>query len=95
LEHYTTPHPAQHKYAAVRFLYNRQNSYNPHKQEYDKELNVIHNILHNYSFQILTHKHHPHNMTQQLTQTSSANGPLSHTLAKKHYISPMLSDTQT
>jgi hypothetical protein len=47
---YTSNHPAQHKYAAVRFLYNRQNSHNL------QELNIIHNILHNNSFPITPHK---------------------------------------
>jgi len=31
---YTSNHPAQHKYAAVRFLYNRQNTCNLHQDEY-------------------------------------------------------------
>jgi len=44
---YTSNHPTQHKYAAVRFLYNRLNSYGLQGQEYKQELNVIHNILHN------------------------------------------------
>jgi len=68
---YMSNNPTQHKYTAVRFLYNRLNSYNLQKQEYDKELNVIHNILHNNSFPVPTHKQHPHNTPQQqLIQTS-------------------------
>jgi len=35
---YMSNHPAQHKYIAVRFLYNRLNSYNPQEQEYEKNL---------------------------------------------------------
>jgi len=53
---YTSNHPAQYKYAAVRFLFNRLNSYNLNKEEYLQELNIIHNILHNNAFQIKQHK---------------------------------------
>jgi hypothetical protein len=49
---YTSNHPTQHKYAAVKFLYNRLNSYGLQEQEYKQELNVIHNILRNNSFPI-------------------------------------------
>ena len=67
---YTSNHPTQHKFAAPRFLYNRLNSYNLHRQQFDNELNVIHNILHNNSFPIMSHKHrHNHNTThEQRTQ---------------------------
>ena len=34
---YISNHPAQHKYAAVRFLYNRLNTYNLHEDEYKTE----------------------------------------------------------
>ena len=34
---YTSNHPAQHKYAAVRFLYNRLNTYHLKDDEYKEE----------------------------------------------------------
>ena len=49
---YTSNHPPQHKYSAIRFLYNRLNSYHLEQDEYQKELNTIHHILHNNSFPI-------------------------------------------
>jgi hypothetical protein len=60
---YTSNHPTQHKDTAVRFLYNRLNLYNLQEEEYEKELNIIHNILHNNSFPILPYKQHLNNMT--------------------------------
>jgi hypothetical protein len=41
---YTSKHPAQHKYAAVKFLYNRVNSYELHG-EYQQEVDIIHTFL--------------------------------------------------
>jgi len=38
-------HPAHHKYTAIRFLFNRLNSYNLDQDEYKQELIIIHNIL--------------------------------------------------
>jgi len=51
-----TNHPMQHKYATVRYLYHRLNSYYLKQQEYQQELNIIHNILHNNSFPIKPHR---------------------------------------
>jgi hypothetical protein len=48
-------HPPQHKYSAIRFLYNMLNSYNLNIDEYQQEENIIHNILRNNSFPILSH----------------------------------------
>ena len=53
---YTSNHPAQHRYAAVRFLFNRLNSYNLDSEEYLHELNIIHNILYNNASQIKPQK---------------------------------------
>ena len=53
---YNSNHPTHHKYVAVRFLYNRLDSYNLHQEEYQQELNLINNILHNSSFPINPHK---------------------------------------
>ena len=46
---YTSNHPTHHKYAAIRFLYSRLNSYQLHETECHLEENIIHNILHNSS----------------------------------------------
>jgi len=57
---YTSNYPTHHKYAAVRFLFNGLDSYNPQQQEYQQELNIIHNILHN-TFPIKPYKPPTHN----------------------------------
>jgi len=68
---YTSNHPTQHKYTAVKFLYNRLNAYNLQEQEYKQELSVIQNILHNNSFPITPQKQQPNNKKRQhSTQTS-------------------------
>jgi hypothetical protein len=56
---YTSNHPAHHKYAAVRFLFKRLNSYDLQQEEYKQELNIIHNILHNNAFPLNPHKSRP------------------------------------
>jgi len=66
---YTSTHPTQHKYAAVKYLCHRLNSYGLHEQEYKQELNTIHNILHNNSFP-LTPQTHAHNNTTNMTNTT-------------------------
>jgi len=48
---HTSNHPTQHKYAAVKFLYNRLNTYDLQGDEYRQE-NIIHYIMHNNSFPI-------------------------------------------
>ena len=55
---YTTNHPPQHKYSAIRFLYNRLNSYCLNEDEYQREENIIHNILLNNSFPLPSHTQH-------------------------------------
>ena len=47
---YSSNHPPQHKYAAIRFLYKRLNSYQLHETEYQREENIIQSILRNNSF---------------------------------------------
>jgi len=47
---YRSNHPIQHKYAAVRFLSNRPNSYDLQEKEYQQELNVILNFVYNKPF---------------------------------------------
>jgi hypothetical protein len=52
----TSNHPTQHKYAAVKFLYNRLNTYNLQTDEYQQEEDTIHSILYNNSFLIQPQK---------------------------------------
>jgi len=61
---YTFNYLTHHKYAAVRFLFNRLDSYNPQQKEYQHELNIIHNILHNNAFPIKPHKPSTHKPTR-------------------------------
>jgi len=67
---YTSNHPTQHKYAAIKFLYNRLHSYDLQKDEYRQEENIIHNILHNNSFSINTLKPSDHRPVKQQTSQS-------------------------
>ena len=53
---YTSNHPAQHKYAAIRFLYNRLNTCDLHEDEYKTEESFIQNIMYNNAFPIKPHK---------------------------------------
>jgi len=65
----TSNHPIQQKYAAVRFLYNRLNSYHLQDKEHQQEKN-IQSILYNNSFPIQiqnpldNHSSHPKNLLQ-------------------------------
>jgi hypothetical protein len=90
---YSSNHPTQHKYAAIRFLYNRLNTYNLHKEEYKGEIDTIHNIMLNNSFPVHTHTnlpptdHPPTDPPPPLQMDKPAlphiNGPPLHTLAKR------------
>ena len=53
---YNSNHPIQYKYSAIRFLYNRLNSYHLREEEYQQEENIIQNILHNNSYQLTPYK---------------------------------------
>ena len=53
---YTSNHPTQHKYAAIKFLYNRLNTYDLLADEYQQEEDTIHNIMYNNSFPIRPQK---------------------------------------
>jgi hypothetical protein len=78
---YTSNHPTQHKYAAVKFLYNRLNTYDLLADEYQQEEDTIHNILYNNSFPIRPQKpRHPKLKEQkQSTHTHThKNGPHLH-----------------
>ena len=64
-------HPMQHKYATVRYLYNRLESYNLQQREYHQELNTIHNIPHNNSVPIKPHKPPTSNPDKQVMTHST------------------------
>jgi hypothetical protein len=49
---YNSNLPSQHKYAKVRFLYNRLNTYDMQEDYYKAEITTIQNILHNNGFPI-------------------------------------------
>ena len=66
---YTSNHPTHHKYAAVRFLINRLNTYNLQQNEYLQELNTINSILRNNSFPKMPPTHHKPKPPQKTTQT--------------------------
>jgi len=57
---YTSSNPTQQKYAAVKFLYNRLNTYDLLADKYQQEEDAIHSILYNNSFPIRPQKsRHP------------------------------------
>ena len=66
---YTSNHPTHHKYAAVRFLINRLNTYNLQQNEYLQEQNTINSILRNNSFPKMPPTHHKPKPPQKTTQT--------------------------
>ena len=61
---YTSNHPTQHKYAAVKFLFNRLNAYGLQEQECVQIITTIH-ILHNNSFPITPQKQRPKSKTRK------------------------------
>jgi hypothetical protein len=77
-------HPTQHKYAAIRFLQNRLNSYNLQKKEFQEEENIIQNILYNNGFHLQTQlSRKKHSMqTRMLTQNHIP--PTRHTPQTQH-----------
>jgi hypothetical protein len=52
---YSSNHPPQHKHAAVRYLYNRLNTYHLQNDEYKEELDTIHDIMLNNGFLVHTY----------------------------------------
>jgi hypothetical protein len=67
---YTSNHSAQQKHTAVKFLYNRLNTYNLQGDEYKREENITQNIMHN-SFPIhpqkpVNHTPRKHPLTTQI-----------------------------
>jgi len=67
---YSSNHPAQHKYAAIRYLYNRLNTHNLHDNAYRTEENTIHSIMFNNAFSIP-----PKNPPHQKKITTTLNKP--------------------
>ena len=70
---YSSNHPTHHKYAAVRSLFNRLDSYNLQHEEYQHELNIIHNIVQNNSFPIKPHTPKPPQLMDPKTPKKWAN----------------------
>ena len=70
LKSYTSNHPMQHKYAAIRFLHNRLNSYQLH-DEYQHEENINHNIFYNNSFPL--HPQKPTTLNRNQLQNPPSN----------------------
>ena len=69
---HSSNHPAQHKYAAIRFLYNRLNTYNLHEDEYRTEENTTHSIMFNIAFPIyLRNPPHLRKITTPNSQTNT------------------------
>jgi hypothetical protein len=64
---YTSNHPAPHKYAAIRYMYNRLNTYQLNNTHYRQEQNTIHNILHNNQFPIQNHTRPQQKQNQNTT----------------------------
>jgi len=52
---YSSNHPPQHKHAAIRYLYNRLNTYHLQNEEYKEELDTIYDIMLNNGFPVHTH----------------------------------------
>jgi hypothetical protein len=49
-------HPTEHKYAAIRYLHNRMNTYQLFRDEMEKENKIIQDILHNNRYNAYTLK---------------------------------------
>jgi hypothetical protein len=72
---YSSNHPAQHKYAVIRFQYNRLNTYHLHKEEYNEEINTICDIMLNTGFSVYTYNQpkprHPNNSSKGQADTAT------------------------
>jgi hypothetical protein len=62
-------HPPTHKFAAVKYLYNRLEKYNLQHDEYQLELQTIQTILHNNN--LPTHPHIPRKRTTKTNENTS------------------------
>jgi hypothetical protein len=97
---YSSNQPAQYKYAAIRFLYNRLKTFNLHKEEYQGETDTIRDIMLNNGFPVHTHTQTPtHRTPPPLYMAKSApphiNGPPLHTSAKRPHSLQTYSKRQT
>jgi hypothetical protein len=74
---YSSNHPTQHKYAAIRFLHNRLTTFHLHKEEYNEEVNTIHDIMANNGFTVHTlnppNPRHPTNSSKGQSDTTTQN----------------------
>jgi hypothetical protein len=66
---YTSNHPPAHKYAAIRYMYNRLETYQLNHTQYNQEYNTIQNILYNNQFPLQTHIHPQRKHHQNTTTT--------------------------
>ena len=90
---FTSKHPIQQKYAAVRYLYNRRNSYNLHQSESQDEINIIHNIQHNNTFPIKPHKPKSRNPNKQaFSHTTQKWDNFAYTGIETSYITSILKE---
>jgi len=79
---YTSNHPPQHKYADIRFLYNRLNSYQLNETEYQREEKIIQSILHNNFFPL------PPRKPKTQTDPPPYNAPTKHKWTTFTYTGP-------
>ena len=82
---YSSNHPAQHKYGAMRFLYNILNTYHLKEKECKEEEEVtIHDILNNNRFP--THTHKPPTHRQPTTTLVKETNTITHKWVPFTYI---------
>ena len=81
---YTSNHLAQHKYASIRFLYNRLSTYHLQDDEYIEEEDTIHGILSNNGFPAHTHK--PPTLRQHTSTLVKETSTTTHKWASFTYI---------
>jgi len=76
---YSSNHPPQHKHAAIRYLYNRLNTYHMQYDEYKEELDTIYDIMLNNGFPVHTHiaptPRQPTIISNQKTDTTTQKWP--------------------
>jgi len=93
---YTTNYPTQHKYTAVKFLYNRLNTYDLLADEYQQEEDTIHSILNISSFPIRPQKpSHPKLKEQKQSTHIHKNGLHLHMQGMKPHSLPSYPETLT
>ena len=96
--HYTSNHPLQRKYVAIRILYNGLHTYNLQPTKCLQEENTIHNILYNNEFPIKPHKPHqpkPKKNSDKTHKCKHVNGLHSPIQEKNPHTLLTYSNTQT